>query len=123
MAGKPTYARTARLRFSSATRGRLGCCCCGGGGCAGAEVESSIAGGINEGAVGRASSAEKVDRAELGFAPRAVGQCWSTLVQQTGRPKDQGCVRYVGGIGCWLGEAEFAEEKVQTGESKRHLSR
>lgn len=41
-----TYARTARLRFSSATRGRF---------CAGVEVESSIA-NISETAVGTSSA-------------------------------------------------------------------
>lgn len=49
-----TYARTALLRFSSATRGRF--CCC-----AGVEVESSMTGGVNA-AVGGAWSAEEERR-------------------------------------------------------------
>lgn len=115
--GKSTYARTARLRFSSATRGRLGCCW---GGCTGAEVESSIAGGINEGAVGRASSAEKVDKAQLGFTPGQSGSSWrlgSTLAWRTGRPKGTG-VSDTSGTGSRSAEAEV-EEKVQTRSSKR----
>lgn len=45
------YARIARLRFSSATRGRF---CCG----AGVEAKSSIAGDVNEDIVDRTLSAE-----------------------------------------------------------------
>ena len=51
------YARTARLRFSSATRGRF---CWG----AGVEIESSIAGGISEGEVGASSAGQRDTREE-----------------------------------------------------------
>jgi hypothetical protein len=47
-----TYARTARLRFSSATRGRF---------CAGVEVESSIA-NISETAIGTSSARTQRER-------------------------------------------------------------
>ena len=58
-----TYARTALLRFSSATRGRFW-------GGADLAVWSSMTGGVNEGEVGRASFAEKCPSRRRGNKPK-----------------------------------------------------